>query len=143
MKKAAEIFSEFLEGKSLKLTPERATVLEEISMLRRHFDIEGFYVSLKNKGLKVSRASIYRTIPLLVESGLLEEIKTMDRHTYYEYTFGRAHHDHMICLSCGKVIEFYSPKLEKIQDEVCKKEGFSGARHLLEIQGYCNSCGTP
>lgn len=140
MKREQGIFKEFLKGKDLKLTPERGTILKEISALKRHFDIEGFYLTLRNKGLKVSRASIYRTVPLLVECGLLEEIKTIDTHTYYEYIYGKKHHDHLICLGCGKIIEFYSEKLERIQDEVCKKERFSGVRHLLEIQGYCKRC---
>ena len=140
MRREQEIFRDFLKGKDLKLTPERETVLKEISVLRRHFDIEDLYITLRNKGLKVSRASIYRTVPLLVESGFLEEIKTIEKHTYYEYTFGKKHHDHLICLGCGKIIEFYSEKLEKLQDEVCKKENFNGVRHLLEIQGYCRRC---
>ena len=140
MKREQAIFRDFLKGKDLKLTPERETVLKEITSLNGHFDIEELYVSLRNKGIKVSRASIYRTIPLLVESGILEEIKTIEKHTCYEYTFGKKHHDHLICLGCGKIIEFYSETLEKIQDEVCKKENFNGVRHLLEIQGYCQRC---
>ncbi len=140
MRREQEIFRDFLKGKDLKLTPERETVLKEISVLRRHFDIEDLYITLRNKGLKVSRASIYRTVPLLVESSLLEEIKTIEKHTYYEYTFGKKHHDHLICLGCGKIIEFYSENLEELQDEVCKKENFNGVRHFLEIQGYCRRC---
>jgi len=140
MQKAREIFRNFLEGRGLKFTTERERVLREISSLRRHFDIEGLYLSMKNKGGKVSRASVYRTVPLLVECGLIEEIKTIDRHTYYEYTFGREHHDHLICIKCGKIIEFYSEKLERLQEEICRRENFSGTRHVLEIQGYCRKC---
>lgn len=140
MKKEKEIFGDFLKGKDLKLTPERIVILQEISVLKRHFDVESLYITFKNKGLKVSRASIYRTVPLLVECGLLEEIKTIDKHSYYEYIYGKEHHDHLICLGCGKILEFYSEKLERLQDEVCKREKFSGVRHLLEIQGYCRKC---
>ncbi|HDL21383.1 MAG TPA: transcriptional repressor [Nitrospirae bacterium] len=138
---AEDIFRDFLQGKDLKFTHERITVLREISRLKRHFDIEELYITLRKKDRKVSRASVYRTVPLLVESGLVEEIKTIDTHTYYEYTFGKEHHDHLICLKCGKIIEFHSEKLEHIQDEVCRKEDFSGVRHVLEIQGYCKKCG--
>ncbi len=140
MQKAQEIFARFLEEKGLKFTSERKTVLREISALKRHFDIEAFYLTLREKGVKVSRASVYRTVPLLVECGLMEEIKTIDTHTYYEYTFGRDHHDHLICMNCGKIIEFYSEKLEHLQDEICRKENFNGTRHILEVQGYCKKC---
>lgn len=133
-------FRNFLKDKSLKLTRERIEILKEISSLKTHFDIDGLSTILQGKKSKVSRASLYRTIPLLVESGLVEEIKTIDRHTYYEYVYGKRHHDHLICMKCGKIIEFYSEKLERLQDHICAKEQFRGVRHLLEIQGYCKKC---
>lgn len=135
-----ERFKDFLKSKGLKLTRERVEILKEISSHRSHFDIEGLFRRLQQKNSKISRASLYRTIPLLVESGLVEEIKTIDTHTYYEHVFGKRHHDHLICIKCGKIIEFYSEKLERLQDYICKKEQFKGIRHLLEIQGYCKKC---
>lgn len=133
-------FKEFLSTKGLKLTKERDAIFNEVSNLEGHFDTEDLFLRLKNKGLKVSRASVYRTIQLLIENGLIEEVERTDRHAHYERVAGTPHHDHMICIKCGRVIEFYSTELELIQEKVCEKEMFKGIRHTLEILGYCKDC---
>jgi Fur family ferric uptake transcriptional regulator len=138
-----EVFRNFLRDRGLKFTKERGIILEEVSSLKRHFDIDEFFRVLRKKLHKVSRASLYRTIPLLVECGLVDEIKTLDTHTYYEYSYGREHHDHLICLNCGTVIEFHSEKLEQLQNEICVHADFRGIRHVLEVQGYCQNCSGP
>jgi Fur family ferric uptake transcriptional regulator len=134
-------FREFLTTKGLKLTKERDEILNEILIMKKHFDPEELFIRLKTKGSKVSRASVYRAIPLLIESGFIEEVERVDRHAHYEKVSEDQHHDHMICIKCGKVIEFYSPTLEMLQDEICQKEKFKGIRHTLEILGYCEKCG--
>lgn len=133
-------FREFLRTKGLKFTRGRSIIAREVSGLDTHFDIEGLYKILKSKRLRVSRASLYRTIPLLVESGLLVEIRTIDSHTHYENTLSKKHHDHLICLGCGTIIEFHSEFLERLQEKICLTEKFKGIRHVLEIQGYCRHC---
>lgn len=133
-------FKEFLLTKDLKLTKERNEILSEVLDMKTHFDPEELFIRLKTKGSKVSRASVYRTIPLLIESGFIEEVERIDRHAHYERVSTDKHHDHMICTKCGKVIEFYSPTLEMLQDEICQKEDFKGIRHSLEIFGYCEKC---
>jgi Fur family ferric uptake transcriptional regulator len=135
-----EVLKEFLRQKGLRFTKEREAILKEISSHRGHFDLEEIYLGLKKKGAKVSRASIYRTLPLLMESGLVEEVERTDKHAHYELTYGSAHHDHMLCTECGKVIEFYSPSLEKLQDRLCRARGFKGTSHTLEIKGLCREC---
>jgi Fur family ferric uptake transcriptional regulator len=135
-----EFFKEFITAKGLKQTKEREEIFHEIIATRGHFAPDDLFVRLKTKGSKVSRASIYRTIPLLVESGVIAEVEHIDKHAHYERVSKDAHHDHMICLRCGRVIEFYSKGLERIQDELCRKEGFRGVRHSLEILGYCGEC---
>jgi Fur family ferric uptake transcriptional regulator len=135
-----EKFKDFLLTKGLKLTKERKEILDEVLSFQKHFDPEELFIRLRSKGSKVSRASIYRTIPLLVESGLIEEVEKIDRHAHYEKISSDKHHDHMICLRCGKIIEFYSPTLEMLQNEICEKEKFRCIKHLLEIHGYCKDC---
>lgn len=134
------IFKEFLKNKGLKLTREREVILKEIFSRHGHFDPDELLIRLRGKGSSVSRASIYRTIPLLIESGLIEEVVKVDKHAHYEHTYGHSHHDHMICIKCGKVIEFHSLALEDIQERVCRKNGFGGTSHTLEIRGYCKRC---
>jgi len=133
-------FRDFLLSNELKLTKGRDEILNEILSTKGHFDPEELFIKLKSKGSKVSRASIYRTIPLLVESGFIEKVEKVDRHAHYEKVSENQHHDHMICIRCGGVLEFYSPTLEMLQEELCHKEKFKGIRHTLEIFGFCEKC---
>lgn len=135
-----KVFKEFLQRKGLKLTKERKAILREIFSLHGHFDPEDLLIRLRKKGNRVSKASIYRTIPLLIESGLIEEVIKVDKHAHYEHTYGHGHHDHMICMACGKVAEFHSKALEDLQERLCKEDGFTGISHTLEIRGYCKKC---
>lgn len=136
----SEKFAEFILGKGLKSTKKRNEILDEVLKTEGHFDPDELYIRLKQKGSKVSRASIYRTLHLLVESGFIEEVERVDKHAHYERVSSDSHHDHMICMKCGKVIEFFSPTLEMLQDEICLKEKFHKVRHSLEIFGYCEQC---
>ncbi|MEJ2684684.1 MAG: Fur family transcriptional regulator [Candidatus Sulfobium sp.] len=136
-----KIFRDFLGRKGLKLTRERMSVLREVFSFHDHFDPENLYLRIRGSGLKASRASVYRTLSLLVESGLVRLSMRTERGNIYEHRFGHGHHDHMICNSCGKIIEFYSEKLENIQDEICDNNKFDGVSHTLEIRGICERCG--
>ncbi|MBI5101104.1 MAG: transcriptional repressor [Nitrospirae bacterium] len=135
-----EIFQRFLIEKRLKLTKERIEVLNEVFSAHDHFGPEQLYLRLRNAGSKASRASVYRTLNLLVESGLVEKITRTDKGSVYEHTYGHTHHDHMVCSICNRIVEFYSEYLEQLQDEICKKHKFSGVSHSLEIKGYCETC---
>lgn len=135
-----KIFQNFLRNKGLKLTKERIAVLKEIFSFHGHFEPENLYLRIRNSGLKASRASVYRTLNLLVESGLVEKVTRTERGNIYEHTFGHEHHDHMICDACGEIIEFYSEDIENLQNEICKKNNFKGVSHTLEIKGYCEKC---
>jgi Fur family ferric uptake transcriptional regulator len=132
--------SKFLKEKGFRLTKERASILQKILSLHGHFDPEDLYLQIKKTGEKASRASVYRTLNVLCECGIIEKIRKTDHGSVYEQTFGHGHHDHMHCLQCGVTLEFFSEQLEKIQDAVCKKQGFRGTSHTLEIRGYCKKC---
>ncbi len=135
-----KIFRNFLGERGLKLTKERMSVLTEVFSCHDHFDPEDLYLRIRSSGLKASRASVYRTLSLLVESGLVQRAMRTERGNVYEHRYGHGHHDHMICDSCGKIIEFYSEKLENIQSEICDKNKFNGVSHTLEIRGICERC---
>jgi Fur family transcriptional regulator, ferric uptake regulator len=135
-----KIFQNFLGEKGLKLTKERIAVLREVFSSHNHFEPENLYLRIKDSGSKASRASVYRTLNLLVESGLVEKVTRTEKSNVYEHTFGHTHHDHMICDGCGSIIEFYSEKLENLQKEICLGNGFDGRSHTLEIHGYCAEC---
>ncbi len=136
------VFRDFLGEKGLKLTQERIAVLKEVFSFHGHFEPEHLYFRIRDSGLKASRASVYRTLNLLVESGLVEKVARRGKGNVYEHTYGHNHHDHMICEKCGAIIEFYSEKLESLQDEICRQNGFTGLSHILEIRGNCERCGS-
>lgn len=128
-----------LEGR--RVTKEREEIVRVIEETDGHFDPRTLVERLRARGSKVSRASVYRTIPILVEHGIIAEVEKTEKHAHYERVMGKAHHDHLICLRCGKTTEIYSPTLEMLQEEICLREGFTGVRHTLEIMGYCRECG--
>ena len=135
-----KIFNKYLKEKKLIFTKERKAILDEVLTYKKHFDSEELFIRMHKKSSKVSRASVYRTLSLLLESGIIERVENIEKQSKYELKIGKKHHDHMLCLSCGKIIEFYSDDLEKLQDEICLKEGFESKNHKLEILGYCRDC---
>jgi len=130
-------FKTYLKSKKLKFTPEREAILKKVFSLHEHFDVEKLYEKLDKR---ISRATIYRTLSLLVKSKLVEELFRCQDKISYEYIFGHKHHDHMLCIKCGKIIEFREEKIEKLQEAVCKKYGFTPVEHRLSIRGYCKEC---
>ncbi len=138
-----ERFKGYLGAQKLKMTRERRLVLDAVTEMRGHFGADDLYVSLAARKAPVSRATVYRTLEHLVASGLVEKLYLSDqtpRRALYEYVHGREHHEHMHCLSCGRVIEFADEALEKRQDLVCKELDFTPLRHSLRIEGFCGDC---
>ena len=134
------LFGNYLGEKGLRLTKERDAVLGQVFAFHGHFGPEELYDRIRQAGIKASRASVYRTLNLLVSCGLVERVTQSGKGNVYEHTYGHRHHDHMICTGCGTFIEFYSPELEKLQQLICKKQRFLGTSHTLEIRGVCSLC---
>lgn len=137
---AEQRFEEYLKSKELKYTSERILILKAIFSFRKHFDVEELFERLRKQGNYVSRATIYRTIPLLLQSGLIAETFRCKNRIGYENIFKKKHHDHLLCIKCGKAIEFFNEKIERLQNEVCKKYNFRPLEHRLGIKGYCEDC---
>jgi len=133
-------FADFLGKKGRKFTPERQDILGAIFSLHKHFDVDGLYEMLRKRRKNISRATIYRAIPLLIESGLIKEALRGEPKITYEHIFGHEHHDHLVCVGCGKIIEFRNDEIEKLQEAVCKKHNFHPVEHKLGIKGYCKEC---
>ncbi|MBN2534578.1 MAG: transcriptional repressor [Spirochaetales bacterium] len=142
METLEKIFIDFIKKKGLRYTPERKTVLEGILSIGSHFDADILYDFLKNKREDLSMATIYRSIPLFIESGILKKSPRSRGREQYELIYGHDHHDHLICLSCGKIIEFKHEIIEKLQNEVCIHYNFQLIDHSLSIRGYCRDCRT-
>lgn len=133
-------FREYLEQDELKFTPERRLILDEVFRIHEHFEAEDIVIRLRNNGMRVSRASVYRTLPLLVGSGMLREVISLDKHSHYEHIFGHEHHDHLVCTKCGRTFDFCETKIEELQDAICRSFDFKAASHKLEIIGVCSHC---
>ncbi len=133
-------FRALLEQKGLKYTYERQFIYEEISHFNQHFNADSLYERFKKKGLRISRDTVYRTIPLLLESGVIQKSVGEGKREFFERTSAKGHHDHMLCVRCQKIIEFKCAEIEKLQDEMCKKHGFRLIFHDHRLFGYCKDC---
>jgi len=135
-----DAFDRYLKEKSLRKTKEREAILGLICGLKGHFDADSITSLAANKGEKLSRASVYRNIAVLSDAGVITESIRKDGRAVYELTENRQHHDHLICVKCGKILEFRDNTIEKHQEMIAKKFGFLMQQHRLEIKGICSSC---
>ncbi len=123
-----------------RATPERFAVLDAVMQSQGHFDAEDLYYRMISAGIKVSKATVYNTLDLLQECGLVSKYRFAENTSRYEKAFGRPHHHHLICLECGDIIEFVNDKLEKIQEDVCAEENFRPQSSTLQVFGICSRC---
>ena len=133
-------FQDYLQHQGLKLTPERTALIREIFSIHYHFEADELLFKMKQKSVKISRATVYRTLELLVKSGLVRRVHLGEDHYHYEHVTGDSHHDHLICTICGGVIEFHDEELERRQLEICERKKFTPTFHNLQILGVCDPC---
>lgn len=138
---AHEILTKHLKatGKH-RATPERFAVLDAVLDSHGHFDAESLYYRMISNGIKISKATVYNTLDLLQECGLVSKYRFAENTSRYEKAFGRPHHHHLICLECGDIVEFVSEKLERIQSDVCRDNNFQYQSSTLQIFGMCLKC---
>ena len=123
-----------LKTEGLRYTKQRQQVWDEIRISSEHRDAEEIYLAInKNKDLKVSRATVYRTIDVLVKNNLVRKMELGDGRALYEHKIDDGHHDHIICVETGKIIEFYNEDLENIQENIVKKHGYELVRHVHQL----------
>ena len=134
-----DILKNYLESHSLRKTPERFAILDEIYSDSGHFRIEELYEAMKNKNYHVSLATLYNNIDILIDAGLLVKHQ-FDKGNTYEKTMDNIKHDHFICRQCGKIYEVSLSKVEDVKEEVSQKYGFDVASHFLTFYGICSNC---
>lgn len=140
MKKARDAFQTLLRKKGLKLTRQRIHLLDAVFATHRHFSAEDLHGDLERAGHRVSIATIYRSLALLTEGGLVQGLDVGNGRVLYEHTLGHAHHDHMVCLDCGLITEFRSPEIEALQEKAAKAHRFTTKSHSLKLFGFCAAC---
>ena len=133
-------FKDVLRKEGLKVTPQRIAVLEEIMKDRGHRESEDIYMAIKTRKTHVSRATVYRTLDILVQHGFARKLNLGDGRARYESKIDSPHHDHMICNNCGKIIEFVNHEIEKIQEEIAKHHQFKLQQHIHQLFGICKEC---
>jgi len=132
-----ENFAKFLKREGLKNTPERYIVLETISQIEQHFDVDELCARLFNEGKRVSKATVYRTVELLVQGGFIKRVIYGERQARYEWNYQVKYHEHLICTQCERIVEFYSPELERLKGAIADALGFRTRDSHVELRGHC------
>ena len=134
------VFLDHIQTAGLRRTGQRDLILEIFLSTEEHLTSEDLYALVHKRDASVGLTTVYRTLKLLTEAGLAREVRFGDNRTYYEHHYNHEHHDHMICTHCGKVIEFFSPAIEDLQDQMASNFGFKPTHHSLRMWGVCSTC---
>lgn len=126
--------------RGLRSTDQRRLIVETFFQSPNHISIEELLAQVRQQDSRVGYATVYRTLKLLTECGVAFERKFGDGLTRYELADEESHHDHLICVECGKIIEFEEPQIEALQEKVAEKHGFQLKSHKLEMYGVCEAC---
>jgi Fur family transcriptional regulator, ferric uptake regulator len=134
-----EVFADYINQHRLKRSDQRDAILDVFLRSERHLSVDDLLHMVQKKRPDIGRTTVYRTLKLLQEAGLAQELVVQGQ-TYFEREYNREHHDHFICNSCGEIIEFSNPDIERLQDEVAAQLGFVIEGHRHQIYGQCRRC---
>lgn len=135
-----QVVAHKLRDKGLRWTTQRALIVRTALGSRDHFTADELLASCKKRDGSVSRATVYRTLAVLEEAGVVEGLDTGDGGRRFESMLGQEHHDHMLCIGCGALIEFRDDALEARQDVAAARHGFRIVSHSLRLYGHCAAC---
>ncbi len=140
LRDAQEVFYKHLKRVGLKHTEQRDTILRTFLETRDHLSIDELYRLVKKRDPKIGITTVYRTLKLLTECGLASEVAFHDGIARYEHQHNRRSHHHMVCTDCGTSVEFFSPEVDKIEQEIGRKFHYETRRHTFQIYGLCEEC---
>jgi Fur family ferric uptake transcriptional regulator len=130
----------YLRSRGLRMTHEREALLSAALALRSHFTLDDLTQGVMQRDSAASRATVFRSLPILVEAGILQPAPPSGEARRFELALGREHHDHLRCRSCGRIVEFRCEEIEKLQLDVARRHGFTLSSHVHELVGDCASC---
>lgn len=135
-----DIFTTYLQERGCRKTLERYAILDEIYSYAGHFDVESLYAAMRDKNYRVSLATLYNTMELLLDCRLVIKHQFGNNIAQYERAYNNNHHEHLVCLVCGCVEEFSDPRIEEAIGHIQDKYKFVVQHHLLYVYGVCKSC---
>ncbi len=138
--KALATLMEYITKKGLRMTRQRQLIAKVLLTAEGHLTIDELHQLIRKHDEGVGYATIYRTVKLLTECGLVNSAQFGDGATRFESTINRDHHDHLICTNCQKIIEFENEEIEELQHQVCEEHQFTMVHHKMEIYGLCSVC---
>jgi Fur family transcriptional regulator, ferric uptake regulator len=133
-----KIFIKYLKEGKHRITNERLLILDSAVGMKSHFDADELYLKMKNNYIRASRATVYKTLDLMSECGILTKHNFKGDRTRYETKYGRRHHYHIICVSCNRIVEFEDPRIERFQEKICKEYNLKLLDHTLQVFATCN-----
>jgi Fur family ferric uptake transcriptional regulator len=134
------LLNQHMEKRGLRSTDQRRLIVETFFKAPNHISIEELLAEVRTQDPRVGYATVYRTLKLLTECGVAFERKFGDGLTRYELADEESHHDHLICIECGKIVEFEEPKIEELQEKIAERYGFALKSHKHEMYGTCAEC---
>ncbi len=140
LREAEEIFHQHLRGVGLKHTGQRDTILRTFLATREHLTTDELYRRVRRKDSRIGFTTVYRTLKLLAECGLAGEVAFHDGVARYEPQYNRRSHHHMVCTECGASVEFFSPEVDQVEQDVGRKYRYVPTRHTFQIYGICEAC---
>lgn len=133
-------FRDYLKSRGIRYTMPRQQILEAVLNIEGHFEAEQLLFTLRQKGQRVGKATIYRTLPLLVDCGILKEVRFDVKQAHYRKSFGEQTHDHLVCAKCGRIVEFPSDDVLTLRNTIAKEHRFKPVSHRFQISGICWEC---
>lgn len=137
---AEHVFREYLRDRGLKYTDERQAILQAVMRKDEHFEAEQLLLEMRQTDDRVGKATVYRTLKLLVACGIVKEVHFSNKQVHYEHTYGQDPHDHMVCRRCGRIIEFDAAEVVKLRTLIAAAHKFHGLSHRFSIMGLCDAC---
>ncbi len=138
--KENRLLLDYLKKNNLNSTRQRDLILKEFMSIEDHVSAEELFAMARKKDPSIGQATVFRALKVFSEAGIAEPVELSDKTVRYEHKIDHKHHDHLVCVSCGSIVEFFDERIESLQKAVCNKNGYSINRHRLDIFGVCPEC---